>query len=50
MLWLGLFFYWVVAGLASWQLSRGHDGFDFALSLLFGGFLVPARALSKLLG
>jgi hypothetical protein len=43
-----LAFYWVVAGFAIWNPK--YDGYsDFGVSMILGGFLVPARILAKVI-
>lgn len=45
-------FYWVVCALAWLSLSRDErrvDGLDLVIALLLGGFILPARAIAKVL-
>lgn len=43
-------FYWIVSGLTLFFTSNIRQGlFEFVLALIFGGLLVPARFLAKLI-
>jgi hypothetical protein len=45
-------FYWLVCGFATWQKSSyttGNNFLDLSISVIFGGFVIPARLINKIL-
>lgn len=44
-----IIFYWIVSGIAVGSLSKNNDVINDVVCLIFGGFLVPAKLIAKVI-